>query len=672
MGTRGPYALVDTTPAKTILVYRNGDQFYVGRKFVFSRRRVANFEALLEQLTEQVEVPFGVRRLYTPTFGHPVLGLDSLQTGGKYVAAGRERFKKLDYIHIVPRKPSKMRKLKEIKPVVHCDINVPSRWQTQSRTSRYINVFTNGRLFIPPIKIIIPKFSLSDWNSVLAMIGEKVFPLGGVRKLFTMDGHLLDDSKNLQDNHFYVAAGLESFKSIPYWRSSRVPNEVQQRFGSNDKYTQTKKRSGQMMISKEGKVNQCHSIISEGQYQQSPRKTSKAWQVVESKVKEPLQNDSVPPKSQDSVYYAKEKKQMDTEPFIQSGAEGDVYKAQTPAKETQEALEVKEDPEVKVEVPVDQAPAEIVKEIDEIGDSSPGLESGMEKEKRYKTMIRTATWCKGERVLSLQPKELIVALDLLSRAYVDTGQLQGPHVFIASLKSFCKNKEVVPTPVEAEVQRDPSMGQESLEESSLTQDQRHEQQESFVKSSLGTPSPEQRPEKKESPRQSSLGLIPPEHQLEQQELHIQSFLALPSQEQQPEQQEISVQSFLGLPSPEQQLEQHEVSVQSSLEPSSSEQQLEQQEMLVQSSLGPPSPEQQLEQHEVSVQSSLEPSSPEQQLEQESPGKLFLGPSSPEQQLEWQEIPAYSSLGPPSPEQQFERESSKESSLGQFLEQPPEQ
>lgn len=96
MGTRGPYALVDTTPAKTILVYRNGDQFYVGRKFVFSRRRVANFEALLEQLTEQVEVPFGVRRLYTPTHGHQVLGLDAVQTGGKYVAAGRERFKKLE------------------------------------------------------------------------------------------------------------------------------------------------------------------------------------------------------------------------------------------------------------------------------------------------------------------------------------------------------------------------------------------------------------------------------------------------------------------------------------------------------------------------------------------------------------------------------------------------
>ncbi|OBS66508.1 hypothetical protein A6R68_04945, partial [Neotoma lepida] len=213
-----------------------------------------------------------------------------------------------------------------VKPVVHCDINVPSRWQTQNRTSRHINVFTNGRLFIPPVKIIIPKFSLSDWNSVLAMIGEKVFPLGGVRKLFTMDGHLLDDSKDLQDNYFYVATGLENFKSLPYWKSPRVPSEVQQKFGGNDKHIQTKKR-------------------------------------VESKGKEPLKNDSVPPKSQDSVYYAKERTTTVPGPLIQSGAEGDVYKAQTPDKETQEALEVKEDPEMKVEVPIDQITAGLMSAI---------------------------------------------------------------------------------------------------------------------------------------------------------------------------------------------------------------------------------------------------------------------------------------------------------------------
>ena len=38
------------------------------------------------------------------------------------------------------------------------------------------------------------------------------------------------------------------------------------------------KKSGQMMISKEDKVNQCHSILDNEQHQQSPMKTSKEWQ----------------------------------------------------------------------------------------------------------------------------------------------------------------------------------------------------------------------------------------------------------------------------------------------------------------------------------------------------------------------------------------------------------
>ncbi|XP_014647618.1 PREDICTED: doublecortin domain-containing protein 2C [Ceratotherium simum simum] len=344
MGTRGFPALVDTTPAKTILVYRNGDPFYVGRRVVLPRRRVATFEALLEQLTEQVQVPFGVRRLYTPTRGHPVRELDALQAGGKYVAAGRERFQKLDYIHIVPRKPAKMRKLKEIKPVVHCDINVPSRWQTYHRTSRHINVFTNGRLFIPPVKIIIPKFSLTEWNSVLATIGEKVFPLGGVRKLFTMNGHLLDNSKDLQDHHFYVAAGLEAFKCFPQWKSLNLPSEVPQKHTDIEKHSRRKKKE-------------------------------------DSKGREPHKRDNIPPKDQDSVFYAKERKKKTlVEPLSQSGAEGDVYKAQTPNTETQGAPEVTEDQDVQVEVPVDQKPAEIVKEVEEIDDNTSDFESNKEKE----------------------------------------------------------------------------------------------------------------------------------------------------------------------------------------------------------------------------------------------------------------------------------------------------
>ncbi|XP_055982380.1 doublecortin domain-containing protein 2C [Sorex fumeus] len=323
MGARKSYSLVDTTPAKTILVYRNGDQFYVGKKFVLSRRRVATFEVLLEQLTQQVEVPFGVRRLYTPTRGRRVLELEALQSGGKYVAAGREHFKKLDYVNIATRKSPKMRKLKEIKPVVHSDINVPSRWQSYQRLSRHINVFTNGTLRIPPVKIIIPRFTIQDWNNVLATVGEKVFPFGGVQRLFTLTGDLLDNSKELQDNQFYVAAGLDSFKHFSYWKSPKVPKEVQEEYADIYKHRRKKKE--------ENKEKEAHKL------------------------------DKITSKAHGSVYYAKEtNKRTQIQPLLKRGAESNVYEAKTPNLETQGAQEVKDDKNLQVEVPVDQKPTEMV------------------------------------------------------------------------------------------------------------------------------------------------------------------------------------------------------------------------------------------------------------------------------------------------------------------------
>ncbi|XP_073753050.1 doublecortin domain-containing protein 2C isoform X2 [Callorhinus ursinus] len=438
MGTREPHVLVDTTPAKTILVYRNGDAFFAGRRFVLPRRRVATFEALLDQLTEQVEAPCGVRRLFTPTRGHPVLELQALQAGGKYVAAGREPFKKLDYIHIAPRKPAKMRRLKEIKPVVHYDMNVPSRWQTFHRTSRHV-------------------------------------------KLFTMNGHLLDNSKDLQDNHFYVAAGLETFKYFPYWKSSKVPSEVQQKYADIEKYSRRKKKE-------------------------------------DSKGKEPHKYDNIPQKEQDSVFYAKEgKKKTLEEPLMQSSAEGDVYKAQTPPTEAQGASEVKEDKEVQVEVPVDQTPAEIVKEDEEIHNSPPDFESNKEDNSRM-------SFKKSVPLRHNTKKKEKGRYDIL----------EGKNTPI-----------LLETPVKIEDQKEPPMGQQSLESSSTQSEEQPEEQELLKEPSWEQPSQEQIPEKQESFEQPSLGQASQGQILNKQESFQQPSLGQPSQEQIPDKQESFEQPSVG-------------------------------------------------------------------------------------------------------------------------------
>lgn len=81
---------------KSVLVYRNGDPFFPGRRIVIHEKKVSNFDVFLKEVTGGVQAPFGaVRNIYTPRGGHRVRQLEELQSGEQYVAGGREAFKKL-------------------------------------------------------------------------------------------------------------------------------------------------------------------------------------------------------------------------------------------------------------------------------------------------------------------------------------------------------------------------------------------------------------------------------------------------------------------------------------------------------------------------------------------------------------------------------------------------
>ncbi|XP_029359617.1 doublecortin domain-containing protein 2-like [Echeneis naucrates] len=203
---------------KNIFMFRNGDPYYEARRIVINQKRVSTFETLLMEVTGGIKAPFGaVRNIYTPRGGHKVDCLESLQSGEQYVAAGGERFKKLDYLQIGSRKRRMLQTL-QAKPLPQNRIIVSARFLKPIKEPCRIFVVANGDVLNPATRLLIHQRMLSQFDKILEMITEKMGlrVLGGVRSLYTDEGHQLTDGNQLESGQLYVAVGREKFKKLSY------------------------------------------------------------------------------------------------------------------------------------------------------------------------------------------------------------------------------------------------------------------------------------------------------------------------------------------------------------------------------------------------------------------------------------------------------------------------
>ncbi|KAI1894088.1 hypothetical protein AGOR_G00112230 [Albula goreensis] len=204
---------------KNIFMYRNGDPYFEARRLVINEKRVSNFETFLKEVTGGIQAPYGaVRTIYTPKAGHRVCSLEHLQHGEQYVAAGKEKFKKLDYVHIGTKKKKMLQNNGQVKPVPQNRIVVSARFLKPIKEPCAIFVVANGDVLNPAVRLLIPQRVLVQYERVLEMITEKMGLriLGGVRSLYTFDGTVVNEGKDLENGQFYVAVGREKFKKLPY------------------------------------------------------------------------------------------------------------------------------------------------------------------------------------------------------------------------------------------------------------------------------------------------------------------------------------------------------------------------------------------------------------------------------------------------------------------------
>ncbi|XP_066124383.1 doublecortin domain-containing protein 2 isoform X2 [Saccopteryx bilineata] len=203
---------------KSVLVYRNGDPFFAGRRVVIHEKKVSTFDIFLKEVTGGVQAPFGaVRNLYTPRTGHRICKLDQIQSGGNYVAGGQEAFKKLNYLDIGEIKRRPMEVNTEVKPVIHSRINVSARFRKSLQEPCTIFLIANGDLISPASRLLIPRKALNQWDHVLQMVTEKItLRSGAVHRLYTLQGKLVESGAELENGKFYVAVGRDKFKKLPY------------------------------------------------------------------------------------------------------------------------------------------------------------------------------------------------------------------------------------------------------------------------------------------------------------------------------------------------------------------------------------------------------------------------------------------------------------------------
>ncbi|KAM9356295.1 doublecortin domain-containing protein 2B [Pholidichthys leucotaenia] len=361
----GTVATALLPPVKSVVVYRNGDPFYGGRRFVVNQRQVATMEAFLNEVTQGIGAPLAVRSLYTPRQGHRVADLRDLRTGAQYVAGGFEKFKKLDYLNVGTKKQPATRE--ETQAKVMQRPNVSAKWRKFIPLPCIIHVFRNGDLLCPPFRFIIPRSMQQDLEQILSLITEKVnLRTGAVRRLCSLEGVTVSSAGELETGHCYVAMGTERFKKLPYvelWVSKAAeryyPGKRRRRRAENRKVGS-------------GPEDQCsdsallNSPESDGRRVKSTGDEAAASQA-------PQQRNRRDGADEASVFFArpvKVRKNRTRPPLSNGSVQPSIFKREGRKRreEVQGAEEVQEDENTVTELPVDQRAAEMV-EDEELNDT---------------------------------------------------------------------------------------------------------------------------------------------------------------------------------------------------------------------------------------------------------------------------------------------------------------
>ncbi|XP_058645903.1 serine/threonine-protein kinase DCLK1a isoform X4 [Onychostoma macrolepis] len=220
--TRTLKALSQEKKAKKVRFYRNGDKYFNGIVYAISSDRIRTFDALLADLTrtlsDNVNLPQGVRIIYTIDGSKKITSIDQLVEGESYVCGSTEAFKKLDYSNNVnPNWSVNVRALGSSK----CPTSLASsKSGPQFKESKdfirpkLVTVIRSGVKPRKAVRILLNKKTAHSFEQVLTDITDAIkLDSGIVKRIYTLEGKqviCLQDFFGEED--IFIACGPEKFR----------------------------------------------------------------------------------------------------------------------------------------------------------------------------------------------------------------------------------------------------------------------------------------------------------------------------------------------------------------------------------------------------------------------------------------------------------------------------
>ncbi|XP_075194953.1 retinitis pigmentosa 1-like 1 protein [Anomaloglossus baeobatrachus] len=207
------HAVSVVTPAKKITFFKSGDPQFSGVKMAINRRSFKSFSALMDDLSNKVPLPFGVRTITTPRGTHNISRLEQLQDGGSYICSDKK--------HVLPMtgrkggnhrgsRPDSSRKQGQ-----HEDPEEEystTHFQQVPKVRKKIVLVKNGD---PTIRrsIILNRRNARNFRTFLEDASDLL--QYSVRRLYTVDGRKIENIQSvLQSSNILICAGKEPFKPI--------------------------------------------------------------------------------------------------------------------------------------------------------------------------------------------------------------------------------------------------------------------------------------------------------------------------------------------------------------------------------------------------------------------------------------------------------------------------